>query len=342
MMRKNCDRIDRPQARVSQFFIVFASLLGGVAVLYAQPAQRPAGPETSASPLPGQRLPAQKLGGGDLISIEVYNAPEFTRVVRVRPDGSIEMPLLDATIQAEGLLPSEVEGKIAEALREQKLLLKPLVTVSVVEYASRPISVIGSVKNSITFQAVGRVTLLDAITRAGGLTPEAGPEILVSWRKPDAEAELGSLVRRVPTKELVSEPGSGADMILTGGEVVRVPEMGKVFVFGNVKAPGAYAVRDNSDTTVMKAIALAGGMAASTANEVYVIRRDDTTGAKHEIPIELKSILERKAPDFPVQPDDILYIPENKRRRVAVAAIDRILTFGAAVGAGVLVVTAGR
>src|SRR5439155_7222838 len=137
------------------------------------------GPETSASPLPGQRLPAQKIGGGDLISIEVYNAPEFTRVVRVRPDGAIEMPLLDATIQAEGLFPSEVEGKIAEALKEQKLLLKPLVTVSVVEYSSRPISVIGSVKNSITFQAVGRVTLLDAITRAGGLTLEAGPEILV-------------------------------------------------------------------------------------------------------------------------------------------------------------------
>jgi len=68
-----------------------------------------------------------------------------------------------------------------------------------------------------------------------------------------------------------------------------------------------------------------------------VIRRDPRTGARHEIPVELKRILERKAPDVPLEVNDVLYIPDNTGRRASVAALDRIVGFGAATASGVLI-----
>src|SRR2546426_5280599 len=95
-------------------------------------------PQISTSNLP-VNLPAQKIGPNDLISVAVYDAPEFTRAVRVGADGQIRFPMLKAKINAQDALPSELETAIAAALIEADLIVDPFVTVSVVEYASRPI-----------------------------------------------------------------------------------------------------------------------------------------------------------------------------------------------------------
>src|SRR5208337_2601661 len=96
--------------------------------------------------------------------------------------GEIRLPLLRQHINAKGFFPTDLEKSIASALIEEHVLVEPVVTVTVVEYRSRPISVVGSVRNPVTFQATGSVTLLDAISQAGGLTENAGPEILVSQK----------------------------------------------------------------------------------------------------------------------------------------------------------------
>src|ERR1700730_7562963 len=145
-------------------------------------------------------LPAQKTGPRDLIAVQVYDSPELTRTARVGADGLIRLPMVKQLIKAEGLMPNELEGIIARALQDEGLLIDPLVTVTVAEYASRPISVAGSVKNPLTFQANSPVTLLEAITRAGGLAPEAGSEILISKTQPGPEGQPASLIRRVTVK----------------------------------------------------------------------------------------------------------------------------------------------
>ena len=151
----------------------------------AFPQLRPAVmPEISTSTLP-LNLPIQKIGPNDLISLSVYDAPEFTRAVRVGPDGQIRIPMLKAKITAQDVLPTDLETAIAESLAGEDLIVEPFVTVTVIEYASRPISVTGEVRRPLTFQAVGPVTLLDAVARAQGLTFEAGSEILVSRPGPD-------------------------------------------------------------------------------------------------------------------------------------------------------------
>jgi polysaccharide export outer membrane protein len=275
----------------------------------------------------GANLPIEKIGANDLIAVSVYDAPEFTRTVRVGADGQIRLPMLREPIPAQGLLPVQLEAAIAAALKEGQILVDPFVTVTVVEYFSRPISVAGAVKNPITFQAVGGVTLLEAITRAGGLSPDAGAEILVSTRQPSPDGAPVSLTRRIAVKALIDAADPEVNLRLTGGEEIRVPEVGKVFVVGNVKRPGAYPVQGTAETTVLKMLAMAEGLAPFAAKEAYIVRRDDRSGARHELPIDLRKILQRKSPDVPLVANDVLYIPDAASRRAGLAALEKVLLF---------------
>jgi protein involved in polysaccharide export with SLBB domain len=149
-------------------------------------------------------LPAQRIGADDLISISVYDSPELTRTIRVGATGDINLPMMKNPVHAVGLLPNELEKRIATALKTEQILVDPMVTVTVVEYRSRPISVTGAVRRSITFQAYGGVTLREALTRAEGLTPEAGPDILITRPGKNENGVAGPrLTERVAVRALI-------------------------------------------------------------------------------------------------------------------------------------------
>jgi polysaccharide export outer membrane protein len=199
---------------------------------------------TAAPDAPGSNLPMQRIGANDLIAVSVYDTPELTRTVRVSEDGFIRLPMLSQRIKAEGTMPSELEVAIGKALKEAHLINDPFVTVTVAEYHSRPVSVMGAVKRPITFQAAGPVTLLEALAHAEGLTHEAGSEILVTRTQHGPEGRETVLVRRIPVTELIDAADPQVNLKLTGGEEIRVPEAGRVFVVGNVRRPGAFAIED--------------------------------------------------------------------------------------------------
>jgi len=273
-------------------------------------------------------LPQQNIGANDLIAVSVYSAPELTRTIRVETDGSIHLPLLKNPVRAEGLLPRNLEAAIAAALIDEKILVDPVVTVTIVEYYSRPISVAGAVRKPVTFQATGNVTLLEAIARAEGLSADAGLEILVS--RPQG------LVRRIPVKALIDAADPDMNVPLAGGEEIRVPEASKIYVVGNVKKPGAFPVRDSADTSVLKVLALAEGLAPYAARLAYIYRRDPDGVSKKEIEIELEKIMKRKAPDVALTADDILYIPDNSGRRAALSVLEKVVMFGSGAGAAAI------
>ena len=282
-------------------------------------------------------LPVQKIGAHDLLSLSVYGAPELSRTVRVTSEGLVRLPMLRQPVRAEGLFPEQLEGAVAEALRGEQLLVDPVVTVNIVEYFSRPISVAGAVRKPATFQALGATTLLDALTRAEGLAADAGPEILVTRRQPGPDGQPMALVQRIPVRGLIDAADPELNVRLHGGEEIRVPEVGKVFVVGNVRKPGAYPVADAVDTTVLKLLALSEGLVPFASKNAYIYRRETTSGAKNEILIEMKKIMDRQSPDVPLQSNDILYIPDNRSKRISANAIERILSFGAATASGVLI-----
>jgi polysaccharide export outer membrane protein len=307
-----------------------------IALALALSAQEPTGlsrPPVSVEPAT-TNLPAQRIGPDDLIGLSVYDSPEFTRTIRVGPDGTIRLPMLKQRIKADGLMPGELERAVADALTNEQLLVDPFVTVTVVEYHSRPISVVGAVKKPLTFQAIGVVTLIDALTRAEGLSDDAAGEILVS--QSDAAGNR-TVARRIPYRQLVDAADPGLNIRLTGGEEIRVPMVDKVFVIGNVKKPGAFPITDNGAMTVMKAVALCEGLTQYSSKMAYIQRTDDKLGAKAEIAVELKKIMDRKAPDVELQPKDILYIPDNTGRRLTANVLERLAGFGTATGTGLLV-----
>jgi polysaccharide export outer membrane protein len=276
----------------------------------------------------GANLPAQKIGPNDLIAVSVYDAPELTRTVRVGGDGLIRLPMLKRQIKAEGLMPAELESTIGDALRAEQLIIDPFVTVTVAEYDSRPISVAGAVKRPLTFQANNPVTLLEAITRAGGLSPEAGAEILVSRPKTASDGAAAALVQRIPVKGLIDAADPALNIRLTGGEEVRVPDVGKFFVLGNVHKPGVFPMQGNTEISVLKALASAEGLMPLASKEAYIYRREGASGSKNEIRVPLKKIMDRKAPDILLTTDDILYIPDATGRRATLAAIEKIVMYG--------------
>jgi polysaccharide export outer membrane protein len=272
-------------------------------------------------------LPAQKLGVDDLVAVSVYDAPELTRTVRVEPDGAVHLPLLDAGIPALGLMPRQLVSAIAAALKSGEIMVNPSVKVTIVDYHSRPIAVMGAVRRPLTFQAEGTVTLLDALARAEGLSQDSGTEVLVT---------RNDEIFRIPLQALLKDAEPSANLLLTGGEEIRVPEAGKITVVGNVFRPGAFPVREAGDHTVLKLIALSEGLLPYAEKIAYIIRRD-LDGTDQELPIELEKIMKRESPDVTLTAGDILYIPDNKKRRTTMGIIDRITSFGASTASGVLV-----
>jgi hypothetical protein len=112
-------------------------------------------------------LPTQPVGPDDLLALSVYDSPELTRTVRVDANGNIRLPMLKDPIPVQGMVPSQVETTIVKSLTQGKVLVDPIVTVTIVEYQSRPVNVVGAVKNPLVFSghAAYSATRCD---RAGG------------------------------------------------------------------------------------------------------------------------------------------------------------------------------
>ncbi len=286
------------------------------------------------SAAPGPTLPAQVINPDDSISVSVYGSPEMTRVYRVNSDGTLRLPLLREPVRVAGLRPPLVEAAIADALEAQGLFVSPSVTVALSDVASRPISVVGAVRTPVTFQMISRVNLLDALARAGGVTPDAGPDIILV--RPAADG-APSLLERIPLRPLLEGALPEKNFPLRGGEEIRIPEAEKIFVTGNVQKPGPFSIRDREPVTVLRALALAGGAMNFSFRYAYVYRKDDTSAGRSEIQVPLRDILKRKAADFVLQPEDTLYIPLDEKRRTTVAVVDKITGFGIATATGVIV-----
>jgi polysaccharide export outer membrane protein len=275
------------------------------------------------------------VGPNDLIAVSVYDAPELSRTIRVSADGLIRLPMLSQQIKAEGLYPAELETAIAKALKEEEILNDPFVTVTIAAYHSRPVSVAGAVKTPLVFQAEGPTTLLEALARAQGLREDAGREIIVSRRQPGPDGNQIMLTRRIPVRGLIDEADPDINLKLVGGEEIRVPEVSKIYIVGNVKKPGAFPVQDGADTTILEMLALAEGLSPYASKEAYIYRRE-AGGGKNEIPVPLGKIMKRESPDVPLTANDILYIPDRAGKRLSVTTLEKILVFGSAAGAAMI------
>ena len=284
----------------------------------------------------GANLPPRPIGAGDLLSISVYGAPELSRTVRVSEEGAIHLAMIKSPIEARGITPAELEQRGSAALEAASILVDPSVVITIAAYATRPIRVAGAVRHPLTFDATGPVTLLEALTRAEGLSGEAGADILVTRVVHGSGPANSPVTQRIAVKDLIEKADLAANVILEGNEEVRVPAAGRVFVVGNVKRPGAFPVGDEgAGTSVLKALALAEGLAPFSAKMAYIYRPAD--GGKVEIAVALRKIMDRKTPDVVLAAGDIFYVPDNRGGRITASVIDKAVAFAAGTASGVLI-----
>lgn len=282
-------------------------------------------------------LPLMPIGVDDLLQVSVYQSPELSGSFRVDSRGQVSLPMLKRPISAQGLYPKQVEADIADGLRKEEFIVEPVVSVSVIEYQSRSVVVTGAVRNPTTLQAYGKVTLLDALTRAQGLAPTAGDEVLVT-RSGDKGAN-GAIVLRISIRELMSGNNPELNITLKGGEEIRVVEQGKISVAGNVHKPGVYSIRSGQETTILGVLAEAEGLSPYASKRAYIYRSENDGSDKQELTVEIAKIMDRKSPDLKLHAGDLLYIPDDHARRLTIGTLDKI--FVAGTGAGTALVYAG-
>jgi polysaccharide export outer membrane protein len=282
------------------------------------------------------------LGAGDLIHVEVFDVPELSRDVRVSTTGMIGFPLVHERIVAAGLTPFELEQKIQELLIQNGLVSHPQVSVFVKEQISQPVTIIGAVARPMTYQALRPTTLLELIANAGGISDNAGTEILVTRStlaevvKPISDTTNGgsdshAQTTRIQLQDLLNTENTAFNILLQGGDVVNVPAAGMVYILGRgVSQPGGYILQSRGEeTTVLKAVALAHGLGGyAKADDAVIYRMNPKTGVRQAIPVHIKQIEKNKSDDVVMKSNDILFVPDNLALKIAVQAAQAAVSIG--------------
>jgi polysaccharide export outer membrane protein len=151
---------------------------------------------------------------------------------------------------------------------------------------------------------------------------------------PPAPAEPPPLTNiiTINLNELMETGDTKNNITLQAGDIVTVPHAGIVYVLGAVNRAGGFVLaNDRSQLTTLKILALAGGLTRTAKSDKAVIVRKDNQGQQHEVAIDLKKVLNRRAEDLQLQPSDILYVPESGAKH----ALLRAAELGIALGSGV-------
>jgi polysaccharide export outer membrane protein len=249
-----------------------------------------------------------KIGPKDLLEISVLGVQEINKlVVRVSEEGRITLPLL-GEVGVNNLSKFEVEKKLA-ALAGEKIVLKPQVTVHILEYLSRRVSVVGAVEKPGPFELLGRQTVLSVLSQAGGLTRDAGEDIIIIRQLPAGE----SASIRISIDGLFIKGDPKLNVVLEPGDVINVPvdKTVPIYIFGQVRNPGALQVKRSSLPTLTQAIAQAGGFTDRANKKKVQVRRKDESGKEYEITVNVKDILKGKIKDVPLQVNDTVYVRES-------------------------------
>lgn len=248
-----------------------------------------------------------RIGAEDVIQVTVYDQADLSVTVKISPDGYIPFPLL-GRIKAEGFTGRELEKDI-EARLLSDYLNNPQVSILIKEYRSRKIYVLGGVANPGMYELTKAITLLEALSRAGGLSNNAARHAVISRSKKLRENGVIDEPLKVDLKRLLDEGDISLNVNIHDGDVVQIPNANSYFVFGEVKSPGLYSI--DKDLTILQAVTRAGGFTKIAApSRTKVIRGKN--GKEETIKVDISDIIKGdKEKDIYIKADDIVVIPES-------------------------------
>ncbi len=256
------------------------------------------------------------IGPQDVIEIKVWENPDLSGKAVVSLDGFINYYLI-GKVKAEGLTPEQLRETLTR-LYSNGYLINPQVSVEVAEYKSKKVVINGEVAKPGTYYLTRKMTVVEAITMAGGQTKDSDREIFIIRKKSQASETPGSNTGAGRyAKTLKSNVDSGNDIqiridlraalegnfkentYVKNGDYIFIPKAKTFFIMGEVKSPGKYNLE--KDTTLLQAISLAGGLTEKASlRKAMAIRTVD--GKKEEVRLDPNDIL---------KPGDIIRIPES-------------------------------
>jgi len=284
-----------------------------------------------------------RIGSDDVLDINVFAAPELNRQVRVSSGGEISLPLL-GQVRAAGLTPVYLESTLQDVLR-RTYMKDPHVSVFVRDLQSHPVSVMGAVRAPGVFQVRGPRTLLEILSLAGGLSDDAGDTAIIMHgagandeSSPEHQATLEDSPQpflsvrdvnsfdsridqsnpspetsiQVNLRDLLDSTDADYNPVVRPGDIVKVTRAGVVYVLGEVRKPGGFALKSSEKLSVLQAIALSEGLTRTAAKSgARVIRTDPETGERKEFGIDLNKIMKGKDPDLVLESKDIVFVPNS-------------------------------
>lgn len=249
------------------------------------------------------------IGPKDLLQISVFGQEELTTRVRVSEEGKISFPLI-GDVDVKGLTKTEAENKLSRLL-EEEYLQKPQVTIFILEYQSRRVSVLGAVKNPGRYELIGRETVLEIIAQAGGFTPDAGDDIIITRENNDETKK--SLM--ISIEDLTLKEDAKVDIPLQPNDTIYVPHDKIVYIYvtGQVRNPGAIGVKSSllSHFTLLRAIAQAGGFSDRAKKGSVIIKRIGEDGKERVMEVNVKDIEKGKRKDIPLKENDVIIVQET-------------------------------
>jgi polysaccharide biosynthesis/export protein len=307
---------------------------------FSNPADSSKASDSASTNIPGEPGANYTLGPEDQILIRAVGVDEFNtqgdggKPAQIDMRGYLDVPII-GHVKAAGLTAQQLEAAITQELR--KYVRDPHVTVTVAEYKSEPVSIVGSVMQPGVYHLSGQNTLVQVLSQAQGLSENASNKINITRDKAQgpiplpgcAEDSTGRFyTASVNTKLLLDARDPSANIRIKPNDVIAVPKAEMVYVVGAVNKSGAFILNERESISVLQALSMAEGLgkAPSTGN-AKIIRRGESN-QRIEIPADVKKILAGKAPDMPLYANDILFIPSSAAKSVSLRALEAAIQVG--------------
>lgn len=281
-------------------------------------------------------LTAYVLGPDDQIAIRAIGAEELTeKPFTIDSSGLVNLPMI-GRIRAAGLTVAQFETTLMDRLKT--FYFNPQVAVTVTEFHSQPVSVIGAVNTPGVQQLRGQKTLIELLSGAGGLRPDAGSRITLQRRiehgpiplpgaRPDATGQFS--VAEVNLRAVMDNSHPEQNILIKPDDVISVPRAEVIYVTGEVHKSGGFPLNERETISVLQAVSLAEGLLpTSSPASARILRAAKPGSDRAEIPVDLRSILSGKTSDVPLQPDDILFVPTSTPKKAGIRAIEAAIQLG--------------
>lgn len=268
---------------------------------------------------------AYLLGTGDQIVVHAANAEELSdKPFRVDADGNVNFPLL-GQMHPSGKSVEEFQQEVKASLG--RYVRDASVTITVSQFRTEPVTFSGSFRTPGVYNLQGRHTLTEMLSIAGGLDTTASRTLRISRLKENGDFGISSqrllangtvYVVDLDISASGLERNPADDFVLKPFDVVTANPADPLYVTGEVAKIGPVFLGDHKTVTMTQALALAGGLTHEASKHIKVFRPIPDSKEKQEINVDLEDILRGRCDDLKLEPRDLIVVPRDNGRALAI------------------------